>query len=291
MPGWRHTLLLLTLALAACDPVPPLHPEPCHPEHVRHVALFGYYAGAPYLSELSGHSNLSWGAGAGTLSAARAAGLRAVVDVQAVFRIGSASPPPDAEIAAAWAALAEQLRPDLAALAALYPADEPYLNGELNGVAPAEVQRRLETAALLIRSTPGFEATELATIFSDHELKLMEAGKAAMPAGYGWVGWNLYYAPVDRLMEHLDRFLAIMLPGQRLIAVPDAFLWNSRPVLAGLERRIDFWLAWIETHPQVVAVVPFIYQSGPDYLGARDLPSVRARYAQIGSCILTGSQP
>jgi hypothetical protein len=109
-----------------------------------------------------------------------------------------------------------------------------------------------------------------------------------MPAGYDWVGWDLYYAPIDRIEDHLGRFTALMLPGQRLIAVPDAFLWTSKPDLRGLEERVSFWLGWIESHPEVVAVVPFVYQSGPGWIGARELAPIRDRYAQIGECILAG---
>lgn len=287
----RPSPALLTMAVAACAAPPPLEYGPCVPERVTHVEKFGYYAGAPFLDELAGYSNLSWGSGAATLSQARAAGLQAVVDVQGVFQIAAASPPAEGVVAAEWAALAEALRPDLDALAALYPADEPYLNGELNGVAPAEIQRRLEAAARLVHATPGFEQVRLAAIFSDRCMKIMEAGAAGMPAGYAWVGWDLYGAPIELLDAHLRRFLALVRGDQRVIAVPDAFVWTAKQDLDALMTRIAFWLAWIERHPRVVAVAPFVYQSAPDRIGARDLPEVRARYAQIGECILTAARP
>ena len=287
----RLSSALLVMGVAACAAPPPLEEGPCVPERVTHVERFGYYAGAPYLDELSGYSNLSWGYGAATLSRARAAGIQAVVDVQGVFQIAAASPPAASVVAADWAALADALRPDLDALAALYPSDEPYLNGEKNGVAPAEIQRRLEAAAQLIHGTPGFEQVRLAAVFSDRCMKIMEAGAAGMPAGYAWVGWDLYGAPIEMLDAHLDRFLALVRGDQRVIAVPDAFVWTSKQDFEALMTRIAFWLAWIERHPQVVAVAPFIYQSLPDMIAARDLPEVRARYAQIGECILKANPP
>jgi hypothetical protein len=250
------------------------------------VEWFGYYAGAGFLPELAGYSNLSWGTGSAHLSAARAAGLHAVVDVGAVFRLTDPTPPPASDVSAKWTALADQLRPDLAALAALYPVDEPYLYGELNGVAPAEMQRRLEEAAVLIRSTPGFEQVRLATIFSDRCLELMEAGQAGMPAGVDWVGWDHYAAETDTSEDRMRTFMSFLRPDQRLVVLPDAALPHDEKYPFALERRVSFWLEWIETHPQVVAVTPFIYQSVTGFTGARELPGIRARYEQIGSCIL-----
>ena len=37
-----------------------------------------------------------------------------------------------------------------------------------------------------------------ASIFSDRCMKIMEGGAAAMPAGFDWVGWDLYYAPLPK---------------------------------------------------------------------------------------------
>ena len=286
----RAALALFSIGLSACDVPPPLERGPCLPERVTHVERFGYYGAAPFLAELSGYSNLSWGPGAATLSAARAAGIAAVVDVQGVFQIAAASPPAESVVAASWAATASQLRPDLDALAALYPSDEPYLSGEKHGVAPAEIQRRLEAAARLIHSTPGFERVRIATVFSDRCLKIMESGEAAMPSGYAWVGWDLYGAPIDLLDAHLFRFLNALHAGQRVIAVPDAFVWEAKQDHQALDDRIAFWLSWIQRHPQVVAVAPYTYRSGEGWTGARDLPAVRARYEQIGGCIVKSAQ-
>jgi hypothetical protein len=285
----RFVSPLLLVALASCDPTPAVERGPCVPDRVRHVERFGYYAGAPYLAELASYSNLSWGGGAATLSAARAAGVQAVIDVQGIFRISAASPPAESAIAASWTALADQLRPDLAALAALYPSDEPYMNGEKNGVAPAEVQRRLEAAAALVHATPGFEHVRIAAIFSERCLDILEAGQAGMPAGYDWVGWDLYAVRLDYLEDRLNGFLAFVRPDQRVIAVPDAFVWRKDADLQDLETLIAFWLKWIEDHPQVVAVAPYIYQSGSSWIGARDLPFARLRYEQIGGCILAAN--
>jgi len=293
----RPLAVVLLGVMAACDPGPSLEYGPCVPGRVGHVRSFGYYAGGAYLSELSGYSNLSWGGGTSTLASAHAAGMRAVLDVQGVFQVASTPPPSDAEIAARWAAFVPQLQPDLAALAALYVADEPYMNGERAGVAPDEVQRRLESAARRIHATAGFEGVPVATIFSDRGLDILESGAAGMPAGYSWVGWDLYAVGVDQIQDRVDRFLQFVRPDQRVIAVPDAFIWNrelgntasSLRALDRLEARIAFWLAWIEDHPQVITVTPFIYQSGALMTGARDLPPIRARWEQIGACIVQAS--
>jgi hypothetical protein len=294
----RLPLAMLALALVSCDRGPRLEYGPCVPGRVGHVQRFGYFGSASALAELTGYSNLSWG-GASALPAARTAGVQAVVDVS-VFHVTSATPPADAVIAANWAALAAQLTPDLVALAALYVSDEPYMSGEKNGVAPAEVQRRLESAARLVHSTAGFETVRLAIIFSDRCLDLLEAGAAGMPAGYAWVGWDLYAVHIDHIDDRVSRFLSFVRPDQRIIVVPDAFIWRRQfgenalhhmEALRTLEARIAFWLAWTEDHPQVVAVAPFIYSSSVEWLGARDLPPVKARYEQIGSCILAANAP
>jgi hypothetical protein len=282
--------LLLVTAAAACDPGPPLEWGPCVPARVSHVERFGYYGGASSLGELSGYSNLSWGSGASTLTAASAAGIRAVVDLQGVFQVAAASRPADDVIAANWAAVAPTLLPDVAALAAIYPSDEPYLNGEKNGVAPAEIQRRLESVAQLVHSTAGFANVKLAAIFSDRGLEIMESGQEGMPAGYAWVGWDLYAVSIDQLEDHVNRFLGLVRADQRVIAVPEAFVWRSNPDVNRLAARIAFWLAWIESHPQVVAIAPFTYRSSTAWIGARDLPEARARYEQIGRCIIA-AQP
>jgi hypothetical protein len=65
----------------------------------------------------------------------------------------------------------------------------------------------------------------------------------------------------------------------------------DRDAFRRLEERIAFWLAWTEDHPQVVAVAPFIWASSREWLAARDLGPVRARYEQIGSCIAGASAP
>jgi hypothetical protein len=284
MPLARSAAVFL-FALTACDG-PPVEFGPCRPEKVAHVQGFGYYAGAPFADELAAYSNIVWGP-ASAVPAARAAGHRAVVDVQGVFQAASANPPTAEVIAGRWASLADALRPDLDAVAALYVSDEPYWSASRANVPFAEVQQRLEAAAQLIRATPGFERVPLAIIFADIDVEWIVGGRAGKPAGYDWLGWDLYDFHPRRLDERLGRFLSLVGPEQRMIAVPDAFVWQlNDEELSELEVRIAFWLAWIERHPQVVMVAPFIYQSGNDHTGARDLPWVRDRYAQIGGCIV-----
>jgi hypothetical protein len=259
-------------------------------QRLRHVQLFGYYGGDAYLAELSQNVNLTWG-GPDALARARAAGKKAVVDVQDVFAIASAGAPGPDAIAAAWSKAADGLRPDLDALAAVYTSDEPYWNASKNGVAFDEVAARLEAAATLIHGTPGFENVPVALIFSDPELDWLASGQVWNPAGYDWVGWDLYAVPIEHAADRGELFLSHVRPEQRVIEVPDAFLWSWDEDLAALETRVDFWLAWAEQHHQVVAIAPFVYQSVPagteaGITGARDLPTVKARYAEIGGCVM-----
>jgi hypothetical protein len=279
----------------ACDPGPPLELGPCAPDRVKHVALFGYYAIQPQdMSEVAPYSNLVW-SGPAAVAPARAAGQQAIVDVQSVFDIPAVAPPSPDAIAARWAAVANQLRPDVSAIAALYACDEPYWNGYRNGVPFDQIQQRLESAAAMVHATAGFEQVRLAVIFADPELDWIHSGEAKNPAGYAWVGWDLYRTPVDETERRANLFLSLVRPEQRVIAVPDAFLAHSDVGgLEGLHERIAFWLAWVERHPQVVAITPFIYQDGRDstwsWTGAKNLPSVRGRYAQIGKCVIAATK-
>jgi hypothetical protein len=287
----RFSLLPFLLASLACDG-PPLEFGPCRPDRVEHVEAFGYYASSRHVDETLPYSNMVWG-GVPSLAAARAAGIRAVVDVQRVFRISDPSRPGLAEIEAAWRAAAENIVNDRPALAALYPSDEPYWNASRTGVPFDEVARRLEEAARIIHSTPGFEDVPVATIFARAELDWIASGKARNPTGYAWVGFDQYGVSVNNLDRSTRLFLSLLRPEQRVIAVPDAMLEPSND-LSGLEERIAFWLAWIERNPKVVAIAPFIYWTGTDgpvsWTGARDLPTIRDRYAQIGQCIIDATR-
>lgn len=289
----KHRWIALAIAAGACarprGPTPPLEDGPCLPGRVAHVRWFGYYLGAPALAATAAYSNLAWGYAAGYDAAAtRAAGAHAVLDVGDVFRISSATPPSADELAARWGAVAGALQPDVDTIAALYPSDEPYWNGARNGVPLDEVAARLEAAARLVHATPGFESVRVATIFSNMELDWIASGRARNPAGYAWVGFDLYGADPATAEARADLFLSLLRPDQRVIAVPDAFLWPSDDP-AALDERIAFWLGWIERHDAVVAVAPFIFESEQGWIGAADLPRVRTRYEQIGGCVLAAA--
>jgi hypothetical protein len=279
-------LLFSTLACGGGEPAL----EVSDPQQLAHVELFGYYGSAASLDETLPYSNMLWG-GASTAAAARAAGIRAVVDVHSVFRISVLVRPAPEVIEAEWRALAARLAPDLSAVAALYVSDEPYWYGSRNGLSFDEIRWRLEQAALVIHATPGFEHVPLATIFADPELDWIASGEAANPAGFEWVGFDRYSAPLLVLQGRADLFLSLIRPEQRIIAVPDAMLpmWMTDDIPA-LDRRVEYWLSWVAANPKVIAIAPFIYSSNRNaslpWIGARDLPSVRERYAQIGKWIV-----
>jgi hypothetical protein len=194
-------------------------------------------------------------------------------------------------IEAEWRKFAELLAPDLSAVAALYPSDEPYWNGYRNGVPFDEVRRRLEEAARVIHGTPGFEHVPVATIFADPELDWIANGEATNPAGFAWVGFDRYCAPLLLLQRRTSLFLSLLRPEQRIIAVPDAMLPTTvAHDVKGLERRVEYWLWWVAANPRVIAIAPFKYVSGGDsqitWIGAREMPSVRDRYAEIGKWVV-----
>jgi hypothetical protein len=275
-----------------CGDGTPLQFGPCVPEAVGHVEAFGYYHSPSYLDETMAYSNVVFG-WPEDVAPARARGLRAIVDVQSVFEIFSPTAPDDAEIRRRWSEVATALGPNRDAVAALYPVDEPYWNARYGGVPFDEVARRMEAAAALIHATPGFETVPIAVIFAAAEIDWIAGGHARNPAGYDWIGFDQYGAKIARLDRRARTLLSVLRPEQRVVVVPDAALLGSNEDLTRLEERIAFWLGWAEMHEQVVAIVPFIYWSGGDasarWIGARDLPTIRARYAQIGRCIVDAS--
>jgi len=286
----RGALVVCVVSLLGCGPQdPPLQFGPCQPERVSHVEGFGFFGSPAYIDEISQSSTFVWGSIADAAQA-DAAGLRAVVDVSAIFEIVSPSRPPDDEVERAWASAVEQLRPLRGAIAALYPIDEPYSNARQTGVPFEEVARRLEHAAQVVHATAGFEDVPMAVIFANPELDWIAAGEARNPSGYTWVGFDHYFAKPARLEERAALLLALLRPEQRVLVVPDAFLLSHEAdQLAGLEGRIAFWLGWVERNPRAVAIAPYVYTSGTyqttSWIGARDLPTIRDRYAQIGHCI------
>jgi hypothetical protein len=278
--------------LLACMPErePPLQYRPCEPERVGHVESFGYYASETHLAETASYSNTAW-VWPSDVSRAAAEGLRSVVYLHNIFAIWEPTRPSDADVEQAWLGLAEVLRPLRSSIAALYPSDEPYANGALAGVPLEEIARRLEHAARVIRATAGFEDVPIAVIVANPELDWIASGAARNPAGFNWIGFDYYAQSPAELASRTALLLELLRPDQRVIVVPDAMLLaGSSQDMGALEERIAFWLGWVERQPEVVAVAPFIFWTGTDrtasWVGARDLPTVRDRYAQIGACIV-----
>jgi hypothetical protein len=283
----RRPLACLFAVALGCD-APPLQFGPCVPERVTHVAEFGYFVSPAFMHETSRYSTMAWSE-VEDVARAQESALRSIAVVQHIFDVASPHAPSAPQIESRWRAVAAELRPHADVIAALFTSDEPYWNAFRAGVPFDEVARRLEEAARIIHATPGFEDVPVATIFARPELDWIASGRARNPAGYAWVGFDQYGVSVNNLDRSTRLFLSLLRPEQRVIAVPDAMLEPSKDI-AGLEERIAFWLAWIERTPKVVAIAPFIYWSGGDedttWTGARDLPSIRDRYAQIGKCIV-----
>jgi hypothetical protein len=180
MRAWAGVVAALLLG---CEPPgPPLQYGPCDPSRVAHVEAFGYWSSASHVEETAAYSTVVWGSPNDVPSAA-AHGLRAVVTLLKTFRIADPARPDDTVVERAWHEVAEQLRPHLPVITALYPSDEPYWNGSRSGVPMQEVARRLEHAARVIRDAEGFETVPLAVIFSNPELDWIAAGAARKPAG------------------------------------------------------------------------------------------------------------
>ena len=117
----------------------------------------------------------------------------------------------------------------------LYPADEPDLH-----YSDQDVRSANHDLKTLCAEFPQLGACNLVVIYSDH-----------YPVGldsFDWVGWDNYGAgPQVRPLG----------PSQRLILVPGgASPWRESP---------DAFVATAQTHPEVIAVLAFVYPNYSDF--------------------------
>lgn len=209
------------------------------------TVLFGYYGGVnSTIPEIADHASLAWVMGwnptggwmentALQLAQARNRNLPSVLGIPQAYG-------PDAEDSVRLVFQSLSVQGLLTGIAALYPIDEPDVNGKSN----AEV---LAANAMLRRVMADFPALR------DTKLSVIYGAGSNRPgiASYDWVGMDAYGEGCGVLAASYASLKAILRPGQRLMVVPGgADPWKQHP---------GCFLARAQEDPQVVAVVSFIW--------------------------------
>lgn len=164
------------------------------------LQYYGYYGSAfswvgtgNYTAEISGHSNVTWiadntadpaSAHAAKLREAHSLGMGAVLVVSHIFFEDDFKLKPNYQ--QEWHKYASAIEPHVQAVAAFYPLDEPFLNGQNR--PPDELKRDLETVNALIKER--FPGKPVAVIFAWQTVA--NSAHFVIPNGYDCVGFDCY---------------------------------------------------------------------------------------------------
>lgn len=208
--------------------------------------LFGYYGAVnSTLPEVSGHATLAWVMGwngtgswldnaSAQLAQARQLGFRSIV-------LGL----PQAYDANAPEALREALsvlsaQGLLDGITAVYPIDEP----DLNGKSDAEVTRANAAVRAAMAEFPQLALTKIAVIYS-------AGGQRPGVASYDWIGFDDYDSGCAALSGAYEDMKRRLRADQQILVVPGgADPWRQDP---------SCFVARAQQDPQVVAVVAFLW--------------------------------
>lgn len=208
--------------------------------------LFGYYGGVnTTLPEVAGHASLAWVMGwnpsgsweqntATQLAQARQAGFQAIV-----LGLPQAYAP-DAEAALAAALGGLHVQGLLENITAVYPIDEP----DVNGKSEAQVVAANAAVRRAMAQYPQMRDTKLAVIYG------VGSNRPGIST-YDWIGFDDYGQGCDALDDDYKALKALLRVDQRLMVVPGgAAPWNQSP---------GCFLAKAQQDAQVVAVVAFLW--------------------------------
>jgi hypothetical protein len=247
------------------------------------------YSNVAHIRDVAGTAEM-----ASKLNAARRDGQLVVLHVQNVFFPWLSShlvADPESD----FRTFAAQVAPWNDIILGAYLFDEPFWNNSTtpgwSSVEPLALASHLETAAHIIhRVWPG-KPVLLSYAFPELTSELQ------LTPSVDWFAVNCYAAYQSggncseehtfNVQEWLRSRLA---EGQRLFLTSDAF-WNSSPTPAiesALVDRARFLSNYSQQHSEVVALMPFVYQTTPteNLWGASSMPTVAAYYAQLGRSIL-----
>lgn len=222
----------------------------------------------------------------GQLAAAKAAHLHAVAPATPfVFQgagTGCRFMDPDAN--RAWASFAQKMidqgylipnDPVRSTVVAVYLVDEPNGDGCLDDVDGA-VNPILQNAINAIRTFPGTVTLPMASILTT-DFKSFKKGIELID----WLGFDQYGDSDKNWAGHMSS-LKNYAPGKKFIVVPGAMQGCKDVDVDDTGRFTDA----LTNDPDVVWLAPFMWIStSSTCLGVRDLPNLRATYAQFGLSI------
>ena len=307
---WLRSLILhvfrTTLIVSACGLAGPALATPDY---------LSYYALGRYTTAAADHVNLYWVYGdwnpneaIAQLAEAKSFGLPALVHTEFVFFEGpyqSDKPRfairPDAD--ARWAAFVVDLqtRGLLDTMIAVYPCDEP----NLNGVSDGDFQKIIR----MIKAHPLSADKNVAAIFSaeiaqkwggQYALLNKEHNYQSSLRMLDWVGFDCYECSnifTDPLWRTLTlRGMAdgppayanfrrqLDLPRQRILMVPQSYRSTVPDANGNFDGPDDpeMFFEQAQNDPAVVALVPFTWFDQPGWLGTVHLPGTLNHYRRIG---------
>jgi hypothetical protein len=183
---------------------------------------------------------------------------------------------------------------------AIYPIDEPYWNGYLNGVAESMVRDWLIEVVTAVRQR--FPTKAVGTILAIPALET-DLGSSYVDM-FDWVGFDCY-GPWENCWGHsmdwyANRLGSWLTADQRMMSVPEAFLWGKSgtdlPAQHTIVTRLNQWHKLVISDPRYIGVVPFLWPSmdldgdGLIDTGAKDLPWVKERVYQMAASLLHPEQ-
>ncbi len=223
---------------------------------LRSDLYFGYYGGGNAIEALS-HTNMLFESGLnGDEPQARnieAAKLPTILDIGAQVYQGALNTDRTVNVNAESLLRARfdefRRRDILKYIVALYPIDEPDLN-----VYRADVIRQANAVTRKIAAEyPELANVKLAVIYSN-------ADKLFAVETFDWVGFDRYDGLSGILTNgEYARMMSKLRPDQRTIIVPGG-AYGQDPIP---------FLNFAETHPEVIAIVPFIWSDFDDKKGIR----------------------
>ncbi len=297
----RTTLLLVTCGMAL--------PVLATPDYLS------YYALGRHTSAAVDHVNLYWVYGnwnpdeaLAQLAEAKSFGLPALVHSEFVFFAGpyqSTLPRfalhPDAE--ARWAAFVTDLqqRGLLDSMLAVYPCDEPNLNGVSDGDLQAIIN--------IIKRHPLSANKNVAALFSVDIAKEWGGLYALLGKEHryrsslrmlDWVGFDCYECSniftdplwqtltlqglIDGPSAYANFRRQLDLPRQRIMLVPQSYLAKMPDLNGNFDApdNPELFFQQAQNDPAVVALVPFTWFDQPEWQGTVHLPDTLAQYRSIG---------
>lgn len=186
-----------------------------------------------------------------------------------------------------WLKFKNIISPYLTSIAGFYPFDEPFWNAQANGISSASMLKMLEEIGNVIKS----DLPQIPIIFI--EAYPMITSNLKIPKNWDWIGMDCY-GSFDKcglpgneksIPEYYNLLKTKIHPHQRLILVPDAFVFTEMPTLNDQLNVVKIarkFLEWAESETLLIGIFPFIYTNLPaeKITGAREMCLVKEFYKQ-----------